>query len=185
MKIDTILSGISPLVKYKGLPTTTVFLKKGDQKDAFNKVIEGIMEAGNNFVTINAKVSEVPEVKTLIEGLVSKNYKVCLLTDETDQIEALFRVKNLDIVLKCSVPTAKNNKINGKNLTLLKKNDTLLFIVNKDSEVNDLLDYLASRMITNPEIVVSLSEKVTKLEESLEVLIKKSQTVPYSLRVIY
>jgi hypothetical protein len=148
-----------------GVPCIVVnFLaKKGRVEMDLNTLVTDILSISKlRTVAIYGKLSEEPEIKPLIEGLVSKGKQVVFTTSAKEDIGPVRSLPKVKFVLNLTPPNKKNNTIRLSNLPLLKEEDDLKVNLESMDDYKNAKTFLKSKTITRPTILFS----TTKWENS-------------------
>ena len=180
LKVKSIKSNVVISWLYMGYPATIITLLKNGKKTEENEVIDAVKEKGHKVVVINGNITENPEVRPLILWLSSVWYKIIVSTEGHDDITPLRSVRNCNFLIKITAPTETQNSVNASMLPYLKPEDELLFILDTDTQYENTIRFLNSKMITKPTITFVVEEG-SKMKEKV---ITDSSSFRFSCRIL-
>jgi len=122
-------------------------------------------------ILIYGNLSEEPEIKPLVSGLVHQGKHVIFHISAMEDIGPLRSLPRVRFILKMRPPTDKRNTLRITNLALLKEDDELRLIVDNMQDYNDAKVFLGSRNLVLPTVLFSIN-KVRDAEEIVEAYLK-------------
>lgn len=153
MKINEIFYSIQGEGNWSGMPN--IFIRAAgcnlrctfcDTKYAYNdgkemnisEIVKEIQKYPCNYVCITGGEPLLQnEVHDLIGSLLKKNYKICIETNGSLNIEKLVNKKNLMISLDIKCPSSDMyKKMRLENIYLLTKKDQIKFVINDRTDYN-------------------------------------------------
>lgn len=144
-----------------GVPCIVVnFLaKKGKVNMDLNALITEILGFSKlKTVAIYGNLSDEPEIRTLIEGLVSKGKQVVFTTSATEDIGPIRALPKVKLILNLVPPTKKSNTVRLANMPLLKEDDDLKINLESMEDYENAKAFLKSKTITRPTILFSVTQ---------------------------
>jgi len=174
MKVSEIKVGIFPEGKNAGMPCLIVPFTKGKKAVVMDldKVVTKILKFDKiKRILIYGNLSEEPEIKPLIAGLVSQGKHIVFSTSAVDDIGPVRSLPRISFILSTKPPTEKGNTLRITNLALLKEDDELRLIVDNMQDYKDAKVFLGSRNLVLPTVLFSIN-KVSDVEEMVEAYLK-------------
>ena len=156
---------ISKQVVMEGLLAGAVVIKltilSPDSKEGIERSLDDAItilleQSKLGLIYIEGKLSENPEIKPLVTGLVEKGKRVTLRTTSDEDLAPLGVLQNFRVVLISDVPNKKVNNLVMSNLMLLREDDELWFTVDSTKHYDDLLVFLEGVLITRPVVYVDI-----------------------------
>ena len=144
-----------------GVPCIFVnFLAKKDAVNmGLNSLVTDILSISKlRTVAIYGNLSDEPEIKPLIEGLVSKGKQVVFITSAKEDIGPVRGLPKVKFVLNLTPPNKKSNTIRMSNLPLLKEEDDLKVNIKSVEDYKNAKAFLKSKTITRPTILFSTTQ---------------------------
>ncbi len=166
MKVSEIKKEIFFEGRHAGVPCVYVnFLDKKAPDMDLDWVITEVLKFDKvKNVAVFGKLSEEPEIKTLITGLAAKGKRIIFSTPATEDIGPVRPVPNISFVLGMKPPTKQVNNIRISNMALLKEGDELKIAISNLQDYEDAKIFVRSRSFTLPTILFSLN-KVENTDE--------------------
>lgn len=119
---------------------------------SFNEMVDRIKATWLKLLRVRADTRKTPEIKPFLEQITTWGFKSIVVMDWDDDIEPLRSIANVNFILQVTVPTAKENNINDKNLPLLREWDVIKFAINSEAMYDTTLEFIKRRIITRPTI---------------------------------
>lgn len=160
MNISEIKKGIFFEGRNTGIPCIFVnFLNaENNTSQDLNEVLTNILAFNKvKTVAIFGNLSEEPEIKSLMVGLVSKGKKILFNTSATEDIGPVRQIQRTSFILQMAPPTKQENTIKITNLALLKENDELKISISNMTDYENAKKFIKSRNIVMPTILFSIN----------------------------
>lgn len=170
MLVESISNSVFPKGPFAGRATCMVSLSKKGQEMEINDVVKEVLSSSQKLVTFKGKLVDNPEVRTILQGLVSKGKTCVLVTDASDSIETIRNIRNCFVYLITVPPSEESNHhVNAKNFPLLKQGDVVALQVKDVKAYDDAVVFVKSRLITKPTVLFEFKEE----EDRSEILEKR------------
>ena len=159
MKVNSIEKMLYSSGRGVGIPCIHVNLWSGSDDEKvedmdLNSIITKILNFSKlRTVQISGLLSKIPEIKTLIEGLVQKNKQVVFMTPANEDIGPVRSLQKVKFSLYFKPPTKDLNTVRLANLPLLKEEDDLDILIGDMTEYENAKKFLKSKVITRPTIL--------------------------------
>jgi len=169
MLVQSITKRIITGGEFAGMPCMAMMTGGKDEME-IAEVYEQLLKSKLRVVVIVGKLSEEPELKTVIMNLSSKGKYIVFITLASEDITPIRTCKNLKFTLKITqAPNSKKNTINQRSLNVLQTGDDIIINLSKVSEYLEAREYLKGRVITRPTVNFSMNHDFSK-EDEVELL---------------
>jgi hypothetical protein len=140
-----------------GTPCTFIYVdeKNGTATD-INDILTEVLKSKLKTVAIKGKLIDNHEIKTMIEGLISKGKVIYFETDASDNIETIRRLRNVIFCLNLQPPSSKENNVDPRNLPLLQDLDEISINLKSTDDYERAKKYLKDRLISRPTVFFSV-----------------------------
>jgi len=133
-------------------------------------------------VVIKGRMSDNPEIKPLITGLVAKGKYVTFITSAREDIGPIRPLPRVGIILTLVPPNKKKNVVRLANLPLLKEDDELKFLLKNMNDYRDAKLFLKSKTITRPTIIFGINS-ILEPQEFLDEYMEDCENFTFRTRV--
>lgn len=109
-------------------------------------------------VCVQGLLSEMPDLKDLIVGLVGKGKAVYFITGSDQNIEPLRMTKGVHFIIDVDAPKGDQNGINPKIFPILKETDDVIITLTNMDDYKSVRTYLNGRIVTRPTLIFNIRD---------------------------
>lgn len=143
--------------EFAGRPCIAL-ISGGDIDISIENVYEDVLRSKLTTVVVVGKLSEEPELKTLITNLTKKGKFVVFITSAAEDVTPLRTCRNLKFTLKVAkAPNSKENTVNQRSLNVLQVGDEIIISLKNIKQYEEAKEYLKGRVITNPTVTFGMN----------------------------
>lgn len=135
------------------------------------------------YILVKGFISQTPEIKPLLEGLVGKGKHVIFMTDASEELGPVRSIKNVRFFLNLVPPTPKVNTVNLRTLTYMTELDEIKVVIKSLEDYENGRNYVKSKTITRPTILFGIHRDLKGDKELVEVVnayLEDSETFGFS-----
>ncbi len=159
LDVDTVAFG-----KNSGLLSSVITLWWEKLNTSVNDLVEFVKESWMQRVLIQGSINDNPELKPFLVWITSLWYKVTVITECSDFIDAIRHIKGVEFLILFKLATKNENTINRDTINLLNEYDEIFVNIETVKEYEQLLKFTLDSVLIQPTIIMNIiGDKAEKI----------------------
>jgi len=173
--------GTLPMGMFKGKACWIVDSFDGEDTH-LNDIFKPILDSRIKNVLVKGSIDEMPEIKTVIEGCLSKGKTVLFHAPASSDIGPIRHLRGVSFLLICEPP--KNGvSIRTMNFPLMQELDEVLFSISSKEDYEMCRDYITGKTVTRPVVTFYLKKNCKEVGEIVNLYLEDAEKFSFRSRL--